>query len=449
MVGSVDPAFGGAAAIDDISQAANNAAAVTLTGATVTSGGDANDYSTGGLSGNGANASASAVGASAAIRNTMVDSSGDIGGSFGATGGISQDATNTAAINNTGAEVLVTGNVDGSGASASIGVTGASAGVGISSIGSDITNTPTFGAITQGTGADGKISNTGAVTLENGSVTVGELSGAASSVGASATGAIASVFERDITSDSYGGAVFGGAITSTAENTGNVTVDRASVETIDGYSNSAAISGNAATASISASGAAASVSSTSISSTEFTGAVFADAITQKATNTGDVVISEGATLAVGDISGDGARASISSVGASAGVSALGVDNTTAYTPLTAGDITQTATQSADTLSITGASITAADLTGAGAGTSIGATGASASISGSVVNVASVVTPVWFADASQTATNSSAVTVADASITTGALTGAATSAGISAVGASATVGVTAIGSGMAN
>ncbi|HHW34561.1 MAG TPA: hypothetical protein GXX24_10550 [Paracoccus solventivorans] len=33
VVGSVDPAFGGPAAIDDISQAANNAAAVTLTGA--------------------------------------------------------------------------------------------------------------------------------------------------------------------------------------------------------------------------------------------------------------------------------------------------------------------------------------------------------------------------------------------------------------------------------
>lgn len=608
-VGSVDatlPEGAGdfaAANMGDITQTAtnNSGATVTVSNSTVTSGDGADDY-TGGLTGHGASAMASAVGASVSTRNTMVDSTGNTGGSFG---NIAQDATNSSAIAVSDTHVAVYGDLGsadtGLGASASLGVTGASASVGVSSVNSGSTNTPLFGAIDQGTfdaPTQNTISNTASITLGGDGapvlVTTGELKAAGTSIGASANGAVASVFEQDIASTAYGGASFEGAINSHVSNSGGVTIDGAAVKTVTvdasggggPASEPAAISGTGASASISGGGALASLNSTSIGSAEFTGATFdgditqqvtnntnaptvtisaegmdapllqaadisgagasasisaagavasvgstsiggttvagatfdgaifqtvsnaaavtitpstedntsllavgeiggagagasisaggalasvgstaiggetvngagfgADsaAITQTASNAAAVSIADGAALLVdGPISGNGASASISAVGASTGVSVLGVDIAGTYVPSgPINGINQTANNSAtDAMSITNAVITTGDLSGAGAGASIGATGASALISGAVIDVASVVTPISLgtAGATQTATNSTAITVSGANITTGALTGNGASAGISTVGASATVGMTAIGSG---
>ncbi|WP_449042960.1 beta strand repeat-containing protein [Paracoccus sp. (in: a-proteobacteria)] len=467
----VDGQSGFAAAnMGDITQTAtnNSGATVTVSDSTVTSGAGADEY-TGGLTGHGASAMATAVGASVSTRNTMVDSTGNTGGTFGI---IAQDAKNSSEITVNDTDVAVYGDLGGGdgtglGASASLGVTGASASVGVSSVNSGSTNTPVFGAIEQGTfgGSTQKsISNDASITLGGAgtpvSVTTGELKAAGTSIGASANGAVASVFEQDIASTAYGGASFDGAISSHVSNSGGVTIEETAIKTVGvasgGPGEPAAISGTGASASISGGGALASLNSTSIGSAEFTGATFAEDITQKAANTGAILVQPGTGIEVGAITGDGAGASISARGASASVGSAAIDST-AFTGATfSGDISQEVTNNtADptvTISADGVDaplLQAADIGGAGASASISAAGAVASVGSTSIGGETVVGAAFEGAIDQTVSNAAAVTItpstADTSLlAVGEISGAGAGASISAGGALASVGSTSIG-----
>lgn len=474
-VGSVDaelPDDGdgfAAANMGDITQTAtnNSGAAVTLSGSTVTSGTGADNY-TGGLTGHGASAMGSAVGASVSTRNTMVDSTGNTGGTFGV---IAQDATNSDAITVNDTQVAVYGDLGdadtGLGASASLGVTGASASVGVSSVNSGSTNTPVFGAIEQGTLDDptqNKISNTASITLGGEgapvSVTTGELKAAGTSIGASANGAVASVFEQDIASTAYGGASFEGAINSHVSNGGGVTIEETAIKTVGVASGDpgepAAISGTGASASISGGGALASLNSTSIGSTEFTGATFAEDITQKAANTGAILVQPGTGIEVGAITGDGAGASISARGASASVGSAAIDSVDFTGATFSGDITQQATNDTDAPTVTISAgdvnaplLQAADIGGAGANASISAAGAVALVGSTSIGGGTVVGATFDGAIDQTVSNAAAVTITPSTedtslLAVGEIGGAGAGASISAGGALASVGSTSIG-----
>lgn len=479
-VGSVDatlPEGAGdfaAANMGDITQTAtnNSGATVTVSDSTVTSGDGADDY-TGGLTGHGASAMASAVGASVSTRNTMVDSTGNTGGSFG---NIAQDATNSSAIAVSDTHVAVYGDLGsadtGLGASASLGVTGASASVGVSSVNSGSTNTPLFGAIDQGTfdaPTQNTISNTASITLGGDGapvlVTTGELKAAGTSIGASANGAVASVFEQDIASTAYGGASFEGAINSHVSNSGGVTIDGAAVKTVTvdasggggPASEPAAISGTGASASISGGGALASLNSTSIGSAEFTGATFAEDITQNAANTGAILVQPGTGIEVGDITGNGAGASISARGASASVGSAAIDSTVFTGATFDGDITQQVTNNTNAPTVTISAegmdaplLQAADISGAGASASISAAGAVASVGSTSIGGTTVAGATFDGAIFQTVSNAAAVTITPSTedntslLAVGEIGGAGAGASISAGGALASVGSTAIG-----
>jgi hypothetical protein len=256
-----------------------------------------------------------ALGASASITATGALSSfsfSGIGASAwitpGVSGPVSQSSTNNAAVTNSGTPMI--GNFAGllgDGSSASIGATGAAASAGFSFIGDGDVTAGTVGNITQSANnqAAGTTTNTG------GSIPLsGPIDGAGASASISATGAIASVSLSHIANTTAEGQFDLAAISQGSTNAANIT-NSGNIATTSG-----GLSGVGSSAVISATGAAASVSSSSIAATVAPGTSAIDSMGQSVSNSGAVSNTGTISLASG-ISGAGAAASVSAVGAGA------------------------------------------------------------------------------------------------------------------------------------
>lgn len=256
-----------------------------------------------------------ALGASASITATGALTSFSFSGlgdspwvTPGVSGPVSQTSSNNAAVTNSGTPTI--GNFAGllgEGSSASIGATGAAASAGFSFIGDGDVAAGTIGNITQSASnqAAGTTTNTG------GSIPLsGPISGAGASASISATGAISSVSLSHIVNTAGEGQFGLGAISQGSTNAANIT-NSGTIATTSG-----GLSGIGSSAVISATGAAASVSSSSIAATGAPGTPAIDSIGQSVSNSGVVSNTGTITLASG-ISGAGAAASVSAVGAGA------------------------------------------------------------------------------------------------------------------------------------
>lgn len=352
--------------------------------------------STGTLEGAATSARIGTTGAAASFSSTVVDGSGR---SMRVQGGLEQTAVNLGDLSTDNARVTVGTeseplDVSGNAASAGISTVGASM-----SAGGTRVDAATGGAelrINGGIAQSG--SNEGAVALSDSGVIVGNLSGAAASASASATGLSASVSMSNIGSGEVGSVArqFGLVTQTISQGTeGAPLTNSGTVSVTDASITSNEISGPAASAGISARGATGSVNLSSIATTE-SGVGSGDlaesvlgstgGINQYITNdaAGAVSISD-SNIAAGGISGAGASASISAVGASAGVSVSTIVADSVVQASFTGPITQSAVNNAP-VTVTGNSVNVGgDISGNGSSAGISAVGASASISFSTIN----------------------------------------------------------------
>ena len=311
----------------------------------------------GDLSGDGASASVSATGAVASVSVAAINSPGvltpaptPLGGT--AVGNVTQAVTNVGVVDNTvlASDTVTSGAVSGDGARLSVSATGAQASVSLASIDS-FTDTNSVGDVTQGISGNvsAPISNTGAITNTSTTVSTngGDVSGTGASVSVSATGAVASVSVASISSNLSGSpsplsvGTVGQVVLNSS--TGAISNNSTTVTTDGG-----AISGNGASVSVGATGAVASVSVAAIGSLTIPDFVFntdvgLGGVTQAVTNLANVTNTSGTVTTdslapVGAVSGDGAGVSVSATGAQASVSLASIDSNVGRTTL--GTITQ-------------------------------------------------------------------------------------------------------------
>jgi hypothetical protein len=148
----------------------------------------------------------------------------------------------------------------------------------------------------------------------------------------------------------------------------------------------------------------------------------------------------------GNISGAGASAGISAVGAAASVSGTMVENSNTVAGSNFGPVVSTVTNNGGVL-LSGGALTAGELSGAAASASLSAIGAQASAA--ATSIGSQNDMADFQTVGQTVTNSGAVSVTatvSGSLTAGVLSGNAASAQMGATGASGSVSATMIASG---
>ena len=421
-----------------ITQNATNQGTVTLRDGSIATDGTALFTLTGPASA----AAASATGASASVMVRAI-ASNDFGMATDASiGNIDQtvlnDPSGTATqILNAGTEIA-SGVLEGTASSVSVGGTGASASVGTSVVGSDSFGGVEIGSVIQNVTSQRGVQTTGS------SVTTGDLEGSGTLASISAGGALASVGESFVESSVVGGSIVGDVNQTSAGNS-NAWISRAELQTGEVF-------GNSASARISATGAAANVSSSAIES------VVADAtqfgtVTQEVSSTAGVNMrtGPGRTVTTDDLSGDGASASISGTAAAASVSASLVDTTSASAMPSFGAIDQQATSTAG-ITAGNNQVTTQDLTGTAAGAQVSLTGATTSVSASLVNAqrladggASFDTITSRAERTGSAEfvvgETGSGTPSANTVTTGDLIGNAASASISATGASASVSET--------
>ena len=257
------------------------------------------------------------------------------------------------------------------------------------------------------------------------------------------TGTSASVSSTAIGNTAIVGKTTFGAVQQIAKNEGVVEVSTSRLT-------SGAISGTAASVGVGATGVAASVSVSAInnagaiSGTGF--GIIQQSVENKAAGTVDV---KSTTVNIAGISGTAGSASISARGASAsvGISEIGGPVGASMGSITSGSIQQQAVNAGTVTIDSGSSIVSTGgLSGTASSASIAATGASANFSLASIASASVVNPVGISGISgsitQTATNNATV-VNKGSITLAGALGTAASAGISATGASAGISMTSI------
>jgi hypothetical protein len=346
-----------------ISQVVNNYGDISNTGKVTTVG----DLS------NGASVAVSASGAVASI--SMSALGGTLDKSASLTGAVTQNAENYGSVSNTAGSIIgteitdgvSTGDLAGSGASASISASGAVASIGFNfnnaSFGAEINSE--LHAITQTVESNGNVDNTGAMT-------VGALSGHGASASISASGAVASTsFSANNTDLNESVIDFAGAINQTVDNFGNVYNT--------GAMTAGSLSGHGASVSISASGAVASTSYSTNASTIANGSVtYSGNITQVASNYTSVT--NAGNISLGTMSGKGSSASISATGAVSAFSVASTVDTGLSATTLGGSFNQTANNfgavnNSGTISFSGP-VTLAN----GASASISATGAATSVS---------------------------------------------------------------------
>ena len=295
---------------DDVSQTTKNHA-------NVTNNGDINHSFTS-ISGDGASLSISATGAVSSLSVSSIHGSefdtievGTNGSSFPAN--LFQSTSNYGGVtnNHTGNWLIDIGLVDGDGASASVSATGGVSSISVSSIntpGTYWTNSDTsFGSIKQETWNAGTVSNNG------GSIWAGEIKGIGASLSIGATGAVSSVSMSGIADSDTFDTIHAKSISQGTTNYYNASI------TNGGSITAGDISGVGASASVSASGAVSSVSVSNIGgASQFDHVHFQNNITQTTTNYAPVTNS--GTVQVGALTGNGASASVSAVGAVSAVS---------------------------------------------------------------------------------------------------------------------------------
>jgi hypothetical protein len=332
-----------------------------------------NQLGNGALSGNGASASINAGGATTSV--SVVSIGSIIGAQM--LGDVTQESTSTyssdtnSSILNAGGKVEVNA-LSGLGSSASINAHGALASVSSASIFSDALAAFSVGNIQQSsvTSASPVNNDNGLVTTAGGNLGIGALA----SIGASGT--VASVSVTNI--GSITGSVTLGGIAQTALNQGSGISNVNELITVGSL-------GDGASASIRATGASASVSRSNINSTEGGTSLAAASITQEATNIASIVTNTG-VITAGTLCGTGSSAVIGATGAAASVAVSSINPVGALGAVgSIGPITQTANNSSSAVTNTGMITLSGPISGNGASASISAIGAAASVSFSTIH----------------------------------------------------------------
>lgn len=363
-----------------ISQTTNNSRGVSNTS---TMPGDG----TTAITGHGASASISASGAVSSISVTNINSAANSRSSVGGTS-ITQTTTNSSTVSNSNRFISPAGgiielaNVSGSGAAASISASGATSAIAFTSI-RNTGNSPgnpriDVGRVTQSATNTGRSVTNNAIPSRRdlpANINVASISGLGASASISSFGAASQLSVASIGDNVAAGARVG-AVTQTSTNDAEVF----NFGIITGTGN---ISGHGASASVSAVGASSQIAVSRINTATVANATSIASANQRATNNTTGIITNLGNITVGDITGNGASASISATGASAQLSIARINTTTVQNATVTGNVTQNATNNAP-ISNTGV-ISAGNITGAGAAATIGATGASAVVSVSSIN----------------------------------------------------------------
>ncbi|MGY6697958.1 MAG: beta strand repeat-containing protein [Roseinatronobacter sp.] len=411
-----------------------------------------------GLSGSGASASISASGAAASVGSTMIDSDG-VAAQFSA---IDQEGANAATVWNFNGFLSVSGpGITGSGAAAQIGVAGASTSVGMTNIGSTVTTGAQFvGGITAEATNSGDVNagvNTSSVTPPMTADTrpnvlqATALSGTGSSAGITVSGASASVSETVIAGTQTGRNEIRGVVDLTASNSGTIVNANSelAVRTTANPPEAVDITGLAASARIGAVGASTNMSSSVIegvsgSQLRTFGPAGGGGPTQMdAENTGSVSVT-GANLTAGSITGVAASAGISATGASSAVSGTVIDTPTLTQGMNLARLGQAAQNDAS-ISVADSVVSLGDLSGTAASASVGVSGAVASVAFSGIGngMAGSLLPSNGDAVTQNVVNNGNISVDTSPVAVGTLSGNASSASISARGASGSIAVSSI------
>jgi len=404
--------------------------------------------SLGAISGAGAGVSVAATGSAASIAFSYIETTN---WSPTTVNSIFQNPTNnTASVTNspTGGSTVSVGAISGDGASVRIGATGAIAGISYSSIGS----TAAAGGQAQTIGSIGQLVTNNGTIRNAGTLTGTGLTGAGSSAGINALGAGAAFSVSSI------GDVSTAPLTSPTPNQG-FSVFQQVTNTGLGVSNQGTIGlgtgalANGASASMSATGAQAAISVGAINTTAFTTPLLG-VITQTTTNGGltPTPVTNEAGITTGNLSGHGSSVSVTATGAA---SSIGISfiNTPAWSSFPLGPVNQTATNNGAITNgviggggaVTPAPISVGSLSGTGASVRASATGAAASIAvTSILSGPPATNTFGSPSIIQGAFNTGAVVNSASIVSTGTLSGMASSASINATGAATSVAVASIG-----
>ena len=437
-------ALGTGPTVGTITQTARNVA-TDGSASSITNVGDNEVY--GGITGAGASASVSAVGAGTYVSFSNLR--------FALAGtAVTQTASNDAQIINNGYVVTSSG-LMGPGASAAVGATGAAAVVSVSAINQGLDGPAgSFGNITQS--ASNNTNGTGASVNSRFSGVDGSgdtALGQGSSMSVTASGAVASVGFTGI-----------GSVAFITPNTGNVTQSANNMGSVSTYSSGSivngALRGDGASLSVGASGATASVGATFVGASSVAGGAFGN-VTQTSINSPDtfgtpaVVDNTGSFVLGGPLLRAGANSSMRATGAAASVSIAQISTAGAEGSFTIGAIDQTAGNSGSLIkngsygvttgSMYSGLVAVGDLLGAGSSASVGATGAVASVGSSSIGAATGGTMV-LGTVTQNVTNTDSMIANFGAIGAGALSGTASSASLGASGAVASVGMSSINAG---
>lgn len=420
------------------SQYAANSGAVQVQGTAA-----AADVSVGALSGTAASASISGVGASASV-STAIITPGGVSSGVDFIGAVDSTALNTATVTVNNARIATTDPIGGIAASASIIATGASASAAASviaaaqNVGTVIEGSTNFGAITQMANSS-NLSGPSAV-VSNSQLQLSGISGTAASAGIGATGASASVQASYI--GSTAGTVIGARFGDIVQGTGVAPILNVSPVDVETVSVSGGdLTGPASSASVSAQGAQASVGVAAIGNVGSTTGTQFGTVSQAVENRGNVLVN-GATVNVASLGGPASSAGISARGASASVGVSEIGSSVAMGSSSFDAITQNTINSA-AINVQNASITSTSgILGTGASASIAASGASANFAVTSVSNTAAMAPIQVAAITQNVTNTAAISNSG-TITVGGALGTASSASISATGASTGVSFTSI------
>jgi hypothetical protein len=266
------------------------------------------------------------------------------------------------------------------GASASASATGAQAAISVGAINTTAFTSPLLGTINQTT-TNGGLTATPVTNMAG--ITAGNLSGHGSSVSITATGAASSTGISFINTPAWSSFPLG-PVNQTATNNGAVTngIITGNVVTPAPIS-VGSLSGTGASVRASATGASASIAVTSIlSGPPATNTFGSSSMIQGAFNTG-AVVNSASIVSTGTLSGMASSAAINAAGAATSVAVASIGDTVVMPPPTATvvSINQASTNNvASPITNTGSITLAGGNLGAAASASISAVGASASIS---------------------------------------------------------------------
>lgn len=461
---SAGAAFGQSMTVGDVTQKTKNTNSVTNTGT----------VSVGGIHGDGSSASVSATGAASAVTLQSINGPYTGGGKLKA-GDVKQKTKNHGNVTNYGIIDGYATGVSGHGASASVSATGAQSAVSLSRIGGSYSSTLTkVGNIKQKTKNFGNVKNDGVILNTYYGLASG-LSGNGSSVSVSATGAASVVSASSINT--------GGKDTVKLGRIKQTTKNKSDYVTNYGYipgSYWGNLSGHGSSVSVSATGAASSVSVSRIASAPLKFAKIGK-VKQHTLNTADVTNQHAGvpygsftgdydgTMSLGHLSGTGSSASISATGAASAVSYSSIEQSypawnyvvirgVKQTTVNTGDVQNTGPTDSSTTVRHGSSgvvitttttygpaaVHVRDLSGAGSSASVSATGAASIVGISKINdAASTISSIGYV--TQSTTNSGNVSNYG-SLSAGHLSGNGASVSISATGAVSSVSYSNINSG---